>query len=96
LTVHTRTAEWQFDLRSGRRRGLPGTPVAHKKNVLRYRWLDPAGELQVFLNFSFEPRDVRVRAAGNILMSTALDREDERVSGSLHLRPDEGVIAKAD
>jgi alpha-glucosidase len=44
----------------------------------------------VALNFTSEPRSIEIE--GTIVLSTHLDREGEKVSGKLELRPDEGII----
>jgi alpha-glucosidase len=49
----------------------------------------------VVLNFGHEPRRARLPegvARARILISTALDREDEQVGPEVALRPDEGLI----
>jgi alpha-glucosidase len=46
----------------------------------------------VALNLGDEPRGVTIGASGEIALSTALDRQGERVAGEVSLRPAEGVI----
>jgi alpha-glucosidase len=54
------------------------------------------GRREVALNLSGRPR-VYWRSAGpaQILISTHLDRRDERVAGTLELRADEGVVLES-
>ncbi len=49
--------------------------------------------LLVGLNFSAQPQSVGIRIRGRILLSTGLDRCNERLDGELKLRGNEGVIA---
>jgi hypothetical protein len=51
----------------------------------------------VALNFDGEAKAVRLASgelAGRLLLSSAGDREDERMEGSLKLRPHEGVVVE--
>jgi alpha-glucosidase len=51
--------------------------------------------LKVVLNFGHEPRTARLPEGvtrARILLSTALDRDDEQVGPEVALRPDEGLI----
>jgi alpha-glucosidase len=50
-------------------------------------------EYLVALNLGSQPRRIR-SMEGNLLISTHLDRDDERVAGTLALRADEGVIVR--
>jgi alpha-glucosidase len=51
----------------------------------------------VALNLGGEPRRLPLspgKGGGTIALSTRLDRERERVAGTLELRPDEGVVVR--
>ena len=50
--------------------------------------------LLIVLNFSSQPRVLPIQQPGRILLSTHLDRRDERFDESLALRGHEGVIAE--
>ena len=62
--------------------------------VLAYRRATPTERLLVALNLTGAPRTVP--GCGRVLLSTALDREGERVTGDLPLRADEGVVLAQD
>jgi alpha-glucosidase len=58
-----------------------------------------AGDQQWLIALNFSPHQMTVdapdfRAQGRIMLSTALDREDERLSHHIRLRPHEGIIAR--
>ena len=61
--------------------------------VLRYGRVEASEHLLVLLNMSAEPRTVPV-AAGQVLLSTRLDRVDEDVAGTVALRPAEGLVLR--
>jgi alpha-glucosidase len=78
-------------------------------NVGEYRPIDAPPPLFVFgrehgpsryvtaLNLGSEPQTVALppaQARGAVAISTHLDREGEPVSGTLHLRGDEGVLIR--
>ena len=65
--------------------------VSVDDEVLSYRREHGAERVQVMLNFSHTTRQIAC-PDGQLLLSTHLDRESSPVSGSLELRPDEGVI----
>ncbi|MFB9266809.1 alpha-amylase family glycosyl hydrolase [Bradyrhizobium erythrophlei] len=70
-------------------------PVAAQGNVLFYRRRCEEGVVVIALNFGAEPATITSSAIGfsnEILLSTALDREGEKVEGVLELRGNEGVI----
>ena len=53
----------------------------------------PGRRFIVALELAGEPAKVGLKGeAGRIVLSTELDRMDERVGGTVALRPDEGVI----
>jgi alpha-glucosidase len=49
--------------------------------------------LLIALNFVAEPTSMHLEA-GEILLSTQLDRKGENISGALELRGNEGVIVR--
>jgi alpha-glucosidase len=53
-------------------------------------------EFLVALNLGAEPRSLSFAGAGNVALSTHLDRWLEPVTGEVSLRPDEGVIVRLD
>ena len=67
-------------------------------DVLVYVRSHETGDMLVALNFDDEPAVVRLPAAmsGNVALSTHMDRMEERVSGELALRPDEGLLIEVD
>jgi alpha-glucosidase len=62
-------------------------------DVLSYIREYAAERVQVMLNFSHTTRRID-GPDGHVLLSTHLDRESSPVSGSLELRPDEGVVLR--
>jgi alpha-glucosidase len=67
-------------------------PAAVQNHVLAYwRCLD-GRRLLVALNLGDAPGELRLPGSGEVRLSTHLDRAGERASGSLGLRPAEGVI----
>jgi alpha-glucosidase len=63
-------------------------------DVVAYERHDAGARLLVVLNLGQQPRQV-VRVRGTLLLSTHLDREGERIDGTLELRADEGAIVDA-
>jgi alpha-glucosidase len=70
-------------------------PVAAEGDILLYRRSGEGSAIVVALNLGAEPASVASNAIGSgnhILLSTFLDRQDEKVEGMLDLRGNEGVI----
>jgi alpha-glucosidase len=70
-------------------------PVAAQGDLLLYRRGDGSGAVLVALNLGAEPASVTLESIGHghrILLSTFLDRQDERIADALDLRGNEGVI----
>ncbi|HSG79782.1 MAG TPA: alpha-amylase family glycosyl hydrolase, partial [Acidimicrobiia bacterium] len=59
-----------------------------------YRRREGEDVFLVALNFTSDPVDLDPGGAGTVVVSTEMDREGEAVSGSLRLRPDEGVVVR--
>jgi alpha-glucosidase len=85
----------------GLRRKLPQlvsgdyAPIAAEGELLLYRRRSEGKAVVVALNLGAEPISLASDSAdlsGEILLSTFLDREGEKVQGTLDLRGDEGVI----
>jgi alpha-glucosidase len=85
----------------GLRKNLPQlvsgdyVPVAAERDLLLYRRKSAASTAVIALNLGAEPVSIASDAAGlsgQILLSTFLDREGEKIEGALDLRGDEGVI----
>jgi alpha-glucosidase len=73
-------------------------PMAAEGELLLYRRRSEGKAVVVALNLSREPISLASNSAdlgGEILLSTFLDREGEKVKGTLDLRGDEGVIIGA-
>jgi alpha-glucosidase len=73
-------------------------PVAAEGDLLLYRRESAAGTAVIALNLGAEPVSIASDAAGlsgQILLSTFLDRQGEKIKGALDLRGDEGVIIGA-
>jgi alpha-glucosidase len=73
-------------------------PIAAEGDLLLYRRRNEQGAVVIALNLGDQPVSIASDAAGlngEILLSTFLDREGERVEGALDLRGDEGVIIGA-
>lgn len=68
-------------------------PVATPDSILAYRRVYDGQSLLVALNFADQPVSLHAEA-GDILISTLLDRSGENVSGLLELRGNEGVIVR--
>ncbi len=70
-------------------------PVAAQGDILLYRRESEGGVIVVALNLGAEPVSVASSSIGfdrEILLSTFLDREGEKIQGTLDLRGNEGVI----
>jgi alpha-glucosidase len=83
------------------RRKLPqlvsGTyqPIAAEGDLLLYRRQSEAGSVVIALNLGAEPVSIASEAVGlggEILLSTLLDREGEKIEGVLDLRSNEGAV----
>ncbi len=72
-------------------------PIAAAGDLLIYRRVSDGHAITVALNLGAEPISVTnvVGLDGEILLSTLLDREGEKVEGALDLRGNEGVIVGA-
>jgi alpha-glucosidase len=70
-------------------------PIAADGDLLLYRRQSEGKAITIALNLGAEPVSIASDAAdlsGEILLSTFLDREGERIQGAVDLRGDEGVI----
>jgi alpha-glucosidase len=70
-------------------------PIAAAGDLLLYRRQSEGKAVVVALNLGAEPVSIASDAlppGGGILLSTFLDREGEKIQGSLDLRGNEGVI----
>ena len=70
-------------------------PIAAEGDLLLYRRRSAEGALVIALNLGDQPVSIASDAAGfagEILLSTFLDREGEKVEGALDLRGNEGAI----
>ena len=70
-------------------------PVAADGDLLLYRRQSENGAITVALNLGAEPVSLKSDAAGlagEILLSTLLDRQSEKIQSTLDLRGNEGVI----
>ncbi len=73
-------------------------PIVAEGDLLLYRREGAAGTAIIALNLGAEPVSIASDAAGlcgQILLSTFLDRQGEKIKGALDLRGDEGVIIGA-
>src|SRR6202011_3513806 len=73
-------------------------PVAAEGDLLLYRRRSDGKSITIALNLGAEPVSIESEAAGlsgEILLSTFLDRQGEKIQGALDLRGDEGVIIGA-
>jgi len=69
--------------------------VACTEQLLAYERRGPDGTLMVALNLGHTPQTLeRAGLAGEVLLSTHLDREGERIDGRIALRTDEGAIVR--
>ena len=71
-------------------------PFAAYGDLLAYLREHAGRRMLVALNLGPQPQtlDLGTLGQGRVLLSTALDRADERVSDTLALRPDEGLIVE--
>ena len=70
-------------------------PIATQGELLLYRRQSEGRAVVIALNLGDEPVSLEAKAigiGGNILLSTLLDREGEKVEGTVDLRGNEGVI----
>jgi alpha-glucosidase len=70
-------------------------PIAAEGDLLLYRRRSDGKAITIALNLGAEPVSIESDAAGlsgEILLSTFLDRQGEKIQGALDLRGDEGVI----
>jgi alpha-glucosidase len=67
--------------------------VGAEDGVLRYERVELSEHLLVLLNMTGQPKTVPV-SAGQVLLSTRLDRADQDIAGSVTLRPAEGLILR--
>ena len=68
-------------------------PVEAPEAILAYRRSYDDRSIVIALNFTGEPALLHV-GAGEVLVSTELDREGENVAGPLELRGNEGMIVR--
>ena len=69
-------------------------PIAAQGDLLLYRRAGEGGAVIVALNLGAEPVSITsssIGFGGEILLSTFLDRQGERIEGALDLRGNEGV-----
>jgi alpha-glucosidase len=68
-------------------------PIAAEGDLLLYRRQAPQGSVVIALNLGAEPVELQSGAlGGEILLSTLMDRQGEKLRGVLDLRDNEGVI----
>lgn len=70
-------------------------PIAAEGDLLLYRRQSGENAVVVALNLGAEPISIAsetISLDGEILLSTFLDRESEKIEGTLDLRGNEGVI----
>jgi alpha-glucosidase len=70
-------------------------PIAAEGDLLLYRRQSEEGVVVIALNLGAEPVSIASEAiglVGEILLSTSLDRQDEKIRSVLDLRGNEGVI----
>ncbi len=74
------------------------SPLAADGDLLAYERSHAGRRLVVALNLGHGALEANVLGGGSgrMLLSTALDRTDEAVTGRVRLRPDEGVIVEVD
>jgi alpha-glucosidase len=89
-----------IDLRRKRPELVSGAyvPIAAQGDLLLYRRQSGGAAVVVALNLGAEPVSLDSAAiglGGEILLSTFLDRQGEKIKGTLDLRSDEGVIIAA-
>jgi len=67
-------------------------PVPSAGDLLAYLRQSAERRLLVVLNLGHQPQTFATETSGEVLLSTHLDREGERISGTIRLRADEGLI----
>ncbi|HEV7408274.1 MAG TPA: DUF3459 domain-containing protein, partial [Bradyrhizobium sp.] len=70
-------------------------PLVAEGDLLLYRRQDADGSILIALNLGDEPVSIRsdsIGLSGEILLSTAMDRDGEAIGETLDLRGNEGVI----
>jgi alpha-glucosidase len=70
-------------------------PVAAQGDILIYRRVGAVGAIVIALNLGTEPVSISSSSIGfghEILLSTFLDRQGERIEGALDLRANEGAV----
>jgi alpha-glucosidase len=74
------------------------TPVVRERPLLAYRREGDGRTLMVALNFGHQPQRCELERgrSGRVLLSTSLDRVDERTSDAIGLLADEGVVVAFD
>ena len=70
------------------------TQVRSRNDVLLYKRAWAGDEFLVAFNTVHQPRKLDWDGNGKVLLSTYLDEDVKRISGSYLLRPDEGIIVK--
>jgi alpha-glucosidase len=86
-----------IELRKQRPQLVSGTyeAVAAQGDILLYRRAGDGGAIVIALNLGGEPASISSSSIGfgrEILLSTSLDRQGERIEGALDLRANEGAI----
>ncbi|HUP31161.1 MAG TPA: alpha-amylase family glycosyl hydrolase, partial [Usitatibacter sp.] len=73
-------------------------PVEAAGDVLAYlrRARSDESSFLVALNLGPHPHSLRCPRQGTVALSTAMDREGERIHGEVQLRPDEGLVVRLD
>jgi alpha-glucosidase len=69
-------------------------PMRSRHDILMYTRAWAGEEIVVALNTVHQPRKLEGLGEATLLLSTALDREQMSISGSILLRADEGIIVK--
>jgi alpha-glucosidase len=87
---------WLIRLRRSERALVSGEqkPMRSRNDILLYTRRLGADELLVALNLVHQPRRLDWKGEGTLLLSTHLDRKEERLTCPTLLRPDEGIILK--
>ena len=72
-------------------------PVRADGDILAYKRAEDGRRFLIVLNLGHRCRSfVSDEIDGRLVLSTNLDRDDERVAGALELRVDEGVVVELD
>jgi alpha-glucosidase len=69
-------------------------PLRSRNDILAFERFTGTDRYHIALNLTHEPRRLDHAVAGQLILSTHLDRKDMAIKGPLLLRPDEGVIIK--